>query len=307
MILRQAIFSCLGLGDGLISLVLAQNLSLNGCQATVFHPFLSSLQSWFPGIKLADFSTFEEIESQLPSYKSFYVFYERSKRMHALISYCEANFRTLRILNPIATERCNYPYWEEGKFNGTRPFVENLVTFCKEELCLSEATKSNGITPPSHLQHRLHPKRIVFHPTSSKLEKNWLIDCYILLAKQLAQLGYEPVFILSKEERERYAVQSPFFASLHEIASFIYESGYMIGNDSGIGHLASCLGLPTVTICRNMRTALFWRPSWTRGRVITPPKWLPNCKGMRLRDRFWQKWISVNQVLQTFLQLVDGE
>jgi hypothetical protein len=305
--LRQAIFSCLGLGDGLISLVLAHNLSLNGCRTTVFHPFLSSLQSWFPSNKVADFSNFKEIENQLQSYDNFYVFYERSERMHALISYCKAHFQTLRILNPIATERCDYLFWEEGKFNGVYSFVDNLVTFCKNDLCLPKITKSNGITPPSYLQHRLYSKRVVIHPTSSKLEKNWPIDCYKLLARKLAQAGYEPVFILREEERDLYGVQAPLFSSLHDIASFIYESGYMIGNDSGIGHLASCLGLPTVTICRNMRTALFWRPSWTRGKVITPPKWIPNCKGMRFRDQFWHKWISVNQVLRVFFHLVSGE
>lgn len=305
--MRQAIFSCLGLGDGLISLVLAHNLALNGSQATVFHPFLSGLQSWFPLTKIVTFSVFEEIESQLKSYENFYVFYERSQRMHALISYCKAHSQTLRILNPIATERCDYPYWEEGKFNGIHSFVDNLVTFCREDLCLSRLSRHNGITPPSHLQHRLYPKRIVIHPTSSKLEKNWPMSHYVLLAKKLAQAGYDPVFILRKEERDYYAVQAPLFSSLEEIASFIYESGYMVGNDSGIGHLASCLGLPTVTICRNKRTALFWRPSWTRGLVITPPKWLPNFKGMRLRDQHWQKWISVNQVLRASLQLIGRE
>lgn len=306
--MKHAIFSCLGLGDGLISLVLAHNLVLNGDQTTVFHPFLSSLQSWFPNVKIADFSTFEEIKSQLQSFESFYIFYERSKRMQALISYCQTNsYQHLRILNPIATERCDYPYWEEGKFNGARSFVDNLTTFCREGLCLPNVTKYNGITPPSHLQHRFYRRRVIIHPTSSKLEKNWPMDRYVLLSKKLVTAGYEPVFILSKEERERYVVQAPLFASLQEVASFIYESGYMIGNDSGIGHLASCLGLPTVTVCRNRRTSSFWRPSWTHGQVINPPKWLPNFKKMRLRDKHWQKCISVNKVLSSFLQLISRE
>lgn len=306
--MKHAIFSCLGLGDGLISLVLAHNLVLNGDQATVFHPFLSSLQSWFPNVKIADFSTFKEIENQLHSFESFYIFYERSKRMQTLISHCKTNsYLHLRILNPIATERCDYPYWKEGKFNGTHSFVDNLTTFCREELCLPNVTKYNGIVPPSHLQHRLYRKRIVIHPTSSKLEKNWPMDRYVLLSKKLINAGYEPIFILTKEEREHYVVQAPLFASLQEVASFIYESGYMIGNDSGIGHLASCLGIPTITICRNRRTAAFWRPSWTNGQVINPPKWLPNFKKMRLRDQYWQKCIRVNQVLHSLLQLISRE
>src|SRR5690348_18510042 len=38
-----AVFSCQGMGDGLISLVLSNNLHLNGAEATTFHPFLNEL------------------------------------------------------------------------------------------------------------------------------------------------------------------------------------------------------------------------------------------------------------------------
>ena len=75
----------------------------------------------------------------------------------------------------------------------------------------------------------------------------------------------------------------------------------MIGNDSGVGHLASCLGIPTLTICRSQMAANFWRPGWSKGAVITPPAWVPNLKGLRLRDQHWQKFISVKKVYKTFI------
>jgi ADP-heptose:LPS heptosyltransferase len=74
----------------------------------------------------------------------------------------------------------------------------------------------------------------------------------------------------------------------------------MIGNDSGIGHLASCLNLPTLIICRSKIAAPFWRPGWTSGEVILPPAWIPNLKGLRFRDKYWQKSITVPKVLKSF-------
>ena len=98
-------------------------------------------------------------------------------------------------------------------------------------------------------------------------------------------------------------IEAPLFANLSELAVFVCESGYMVGNDSGIGHLASNFGLPTLTICRSYQNALFWRPAWTIGEVITPSPWIPNLKGLRWRDRHWKKWISVNKALKGFHRL----
>jgi heptosyltransferase III len=97
----------------------------------------------------------------------------------------------------------------------------------------------------------------------------------------------------------------PLFSGQSEMTAFICESGYMIGNDSGIGHLASCLGLPTVTICRSEQNGRFWRPSWAPGKLITPYKWIPNLKGLRWRDQHWKTWISVRRVLDNFLSLAQ--
>ena len=99
---------------------------------------------------------------------------------------------------------------------------------------------------------------------------------------------------------------SPQFLNLSDLAGFIYESGWMIGNDSGIGHLASCLGIKTLTIARNHKTSSFWRPSWSMGIVVHPPIWIPNIKGIRWRDKQWQKWISVGQAVRAFKHLINA-
>ena len=169
-------------------------------------------------------------------------------------------------------------------------------------------TKSNGIVAPNDVRPRYFKNRIIFHPASSRAGKNWEGEKYRKLALELQGRGFVPSFIMTLEERREWNLENldaPLFSEQSEMAAFICESGYMIGNDSGIGHLASCLGLPTVTICRSEQAGRFWRPAWAPGKLITPSKWVPNLKGLRLRDRHWKKWISTRKVLDQFLHLVQ--
>jgi heptosyltransferase III len=300
---KCAVFSCKGLGDGLIALVLSNNLQVNGAVVTTFHPFLQGMQRWFPHLSIRSFPTIDE----LMQFDAFFFIYEQSPWMKPLLAHCEKHYpQQTVILNPIATCNKDYPYWEMGKFEGRRTFVDNILSFCRESLYLKLLTKSNGICVPDESPPERHKKRVILHPMSSRPGKDWPREKFIALAGALAAHGYEPIFILSQEERKGWdlsTVSAPFFENLEQLASFVSASGYMIGNDSGIGHLASCLGLPTVTICRSYHTAQFWRPSWARGKVIAPYGWIPNIKGMRLRDEHWKKWVSVKRVLKSFLHL----
>jgi hypothetical protein len=304
------VFSCLGLGDGLIALVLSNNLQLNGFSVTTFHPFLSSLQKWFPHLPIQRFpSTEQDLEETLKGYERYFIVFEKSPWMQAVINHCNKRYpKQTTILNPIATPRRDYPYWENGRFDGHRPFVDNLYAYCKDLLKLPVLTKSNGIVVPENVQSRRFKDRVILHPTSSRAGKNWSQEKYLELANRLKKLGCEPVFMLTQEERQGWnieKIQAPVFDHLSDQTTYVCESGYMIGNDSGIGHLASCLGLPTLTICRNEQAARFWRPAWTIGEVLTPPTWIPNLKGLRLRDQHWKKWISVNKASRAFSRLRD--
>lgn len=301
---RCAVFSCQGLGDGLISLVLSNNLRLNGREVVTFHPFLDVIEPWFPDLPICKFPVAEDLETALAPFDRFFIIFEKSPWMQAILQFCLKYHREkTTVLNPIATSRSDYPYWEEGKFNGNRPFVENLYNYCKDVLKFAVVTKSNGIAVPKGVSVRKCEKRIVIHPMSSREGKNWSREKYLTLSSRLKSKGYSLAMILTQEERQGWdlrGIDAPIFIDLFEMASYVAESGYMIGNDSGIGHLASCLGLPTVTVCRSAQASKFWRPAWARGEVVTPSAWVPNLKGLRLRDKHWKKWISVEKVLKSF-------
>ena len=97
-----------------------------------------------------------------------------------------------------------------------------------------------------------------------------------------------------------YKLEMPSFHSLNELARYLYESGYLIGNDSGIGHMASSFSVPTVIISRRKSVAKFWKPAWAPCRSVTPNSLIPNIRGFRLRDRKWKSFISVKKVLKAF-------
>jgi hypothetical protein len=295
--MNGAVFSCLGLGDGLIALILANNLYLHGHKVTLFHPFLGQLQEWFPHIPIRPYPP------KLEEFDRYFIIFETTDWMQAVLKEClEKHRKRTTVLNPIATPNADYAYWEEGRFDGNKPFAENLFFYCRNVLGLPKATKSNGITIPKGVTPRKYPKRVIIHPTSSRPGKNWPREKFLRLAEKLKREGFEPAFTVSPNERKDWP-EAPLFATLSDLVAFVCESGYMIGNDSGVGHLASCLGLPTLTLCRNERTANFWRPAWSPGKVCLPVSWLPNIKGMRWRDEHWQWGISVGKVLGSFHEL----
>jgi hypothetical protein len=295
--MKIAVFSCAGLGDCLLTTILSHNLSIQGHEVVTFHPFMSHLQNWFPHLPLRPFPP------KLEEFDRYFIIYEKSEWMMKVLETCLASYRDqTTVLNPIATPNTDYPYWEEGQFNGNLTFADNLVNFCRTILGIEGAIKSNGIALPKGLQPRLHMKRVVLHPTSSRPGKNWPRAKFLKLAEKLTQKGFEPVFIVSPAERVDWP-EAPTFANLDEMARFVCESGYMIGNDSGIGHLASCLGVPTVSLFKNVRTAHFWRPSFVPGEICLPQGWLPNLKGLRWRDKYWYWNLSVGQVIRTFEKL----
>jgi heptosyltransferase III len=284
-----AIFSCAGLGDCLITLILSHNLTLRGHKVTTFHPFMSQLQGWFPHLPIKPFPP------QFEEFDKFIVIYEKTTWMAEVLKECLANYRAqTTVLNPIATPNTDYPYWEEGRFDGSRTFADNLVTFLGDG-----AVKSNGIVIPDGVVPRKHMNRVVIHPTSSRPGKNWPRPKFLKLAQKLVSQGFEPVFIVSPQEKKEWP-EAPLFPSLDAMARFVCESGYMIGNDSGIGHLASSLGVPTVSLFKNERSADFWKPAFAPGAICLPKGWLPNLKGMRWRDKYWHWWLPVSRVLRSF-------
>lgn len=279
------------LGDSLLSMIVVNNLIRHGFDVTVYGDYIYSLKDWFPWATILP-KPKTEIKETLLKYD-------------ILLHQFSAD-----ILQQATTWHRCVKILEESPNNWLMiPMVDIQVKILHEEFLLTNITRDNQIIPPIGLINKKFPNRIVIHPTSYEKKKNWFPEKFLLLAKKLQYKGFQPEFIVSKNDRpdwlwiEKQGFQLPEFHSLAEVASWIYESGWFIGNDSGIGHLASNLEIPTITLGMRKKVMQRWRPAWASGKVLYPPRWLIT---RPLKEKYWQHFISVKAVLNVFDELILG-
>jgi heptosyltransferase-3 len=272
---KVVVLPCRGIGDAVLMMIASERLRQEGFDVTTVHPKLPELQPWFPGHQLASEVFFSEdawivVEN------------DNSERIQLL----KDNYRkNLTIFYPTYVYRKHGALTKNDRiFDAQKSMAENIALATASLLHLPSPSKHNGITPPEGLHYRKHRHRVVIHHTSSSTEKNWLKEKYDEVAQGLEKRGFEPVF-------------SPEFSNLSELAAFVYESGFVIGNDSLLGHLASNLHIPTLIIADKTERMQLWRPGWLQGQVITLANWLPRWKFF---ERHWQHFITPTRVLKAF-------
>ncbi len=304
---KGAVFLHNGLGDGVNCLVLSNNLQLNGWKVDTFQNSVGSMQNWFPHLPVFPYPGVEEISRILASYDWFFVVQnDTSEFVLKLIQEGKRRFpEKMKVIYLYPSKNIvNEPYYNDCLTEPSQSIAENMRLFCERILRLPQITKSNGFIPPEGLVHRKYPKRVIIHPTSARETRNWPKEKFCKIGEELKKMGYHPVFIPgTKEGWDQIGFELAFFSNLDQLSRYIYESGFLIGNDSGLGHLASALGLPTLTLCRRKTWANMWAPSFGKGVVVTPSSWIPNISGFRLRDRQWKKFITVGMVRRAFNQL----
>jgi heptosyltransferase III len=311
------VVSCRGLGDGVISLILSNNLYLNKNEVITFHnEGFSQLQRWFSHLPIKKFPEISAVRDIVKDFDQIFVFYDRvDPFIQALIREGKTKFpNKIKVLNPcFSRSEGNQPYYEDSYFRRDISIVDNIDSFCRNVLKLQIVTKSNGIKCPYDLIFRKNISRVVIHPTSAKKGRSWLKEKFIDLYGKLKKRGFSPSFVMSKNEMEAWSegvteeIDIEGFDSFDDLAKYVYQAGYFIGNDSGVAHLASAFGIPVLCISRSKRTTDLWRPGWGKVIVIYPSTLIPNISGFRLRDKKWKFFISTNRVLKNFLKIVDSK
>ena len=310
-----AVFLHNGLGDGVNCLVLSNNLHLNGWKVDTYNNTLGGMQSWVPHLSIRSYPPISEISKILSSYEWFFVAHnDTDEFVLKLVEEGKRRFPDrLKVIYLYPSKYIvNEPYYADCLTDPTLPIAANMRLFCEKILHLPKMTSSNGFIPPTELVHRKFAKRVIVHPTSARETRNWPREKFVKLALHLKEEGFDIHFIPGGEkERDSWSYIADLgfklsvFPSLDSLARFIYESGYLIGNDSGPGHLASALGIPVLTFCRRRTWANMWAPSFLKGVVLTPSSLIPNISGFRLRDRYWKKFISVAMARRGFKRLVQ--
>ncbi len=282
-----AILGGIGLGDNLIEMVLAENALRCGYRTTMFSDVLFPLADWFPGHRIQPSLPLERLDETLSGYDWI----------------LEPKLPKKPVARQLQQRWVNY----ERMYRDDRTQVENMVAISRQVFALDTPTAANGMHAPGELVYRRFPERVCIHPTSAELSKNWLPTRFLHLGHKLTQAGFSVIFVMSAQEIAEWtgilngAFPLQGFASVADCAGFVYESGFFIGNDSGGGHLASCLGIPTVSIHGRRGKAVRWRPGWGQVEVVTP---LFNLVGSLLRQYSWKYLLPVGTVERSFHKLV---
>jgi heptosyltransferase III len=303
---KIAVLPASGIGDALLMMIASHQLHLAGCEVTTFHHALPQLSPWFPEHQLAMMPPRDTLIETLSSFDKIIIENDNSSTIPLLASAWDASGPKLSIF---------YPSYSSTKHAPLSPFDQAFLP----HLCMADnieraiaqlagipSTKDNGIMPPATLVHRKAAQRVVIHPTSRVLEKNWLPERFCTLAEKLKDKGYTPVFSVSPSEKKDWSwVEDKGFAlpelpTLSSLAALIYESGYVIGNDSLAGHLASNLNIPALIIANDPKRMRLWQPGWHPAQCVFPPSWVPNIKFLRLREKKWQHFVSVRAALSAF-------
>jgi hypothetical protein len=332
---KIAIVARKGLGDGLINLVIANNLRINNYDVTLYNNFMAQLTNWISDICIKPWPLLDNCESEFAPYdlvladdssilgkpfqnkkdypnlvkKYVYIGIGRSEpQLHTNNTVClkdTLSKEKYEMLINLASCSGTIKH-QHGNLNYSQ--VENAFIFCKEKLKLKNTTRNIKLIPPEHLglKHKNHSKRVVIHPYSAYKRKNWPLKKYIKLADKLKNDGFEPVFICSSKERpglidkikDSYPV--PLLPTISDLASFIYESGLFIGNDSGPAHLASELNIPTVTIMFHKRN-FYWRPDFSQPSVVI----LPPINIAIGPKSVWKWFVPVSKIYNETKKLVD--
>lgn len=307
---RVAIFSCSGLGDGIVALFLAHTLSLNGVKTTTFHKGkLFELQNWYPHLPI---STPPPLITApfLESFDLFLVFYDGNSSYVLDLIKEGKRLGKLLVLNASFSKKVGkQPYYADSLFDPALCMAENISLFCKRILNCKSSAQDSGITLPTSIVKE--KRSVIIHPTAAKAAREWGKEKFLKLAKKLKKEHFNPIFIVSKSERkewlevEKEGFELPQFASLDSLANQVARGACMIGNDSGIGHLASALHLPCLIIFRGKRLAKLWRPGFFETKILYPSPLILNFRFLRLRDKFWQKFIFTSTVFRTFKSLAS--
>lgn len=308
---KAAVLCAQGIGDGLLMMIAASNLKKEGYAVTVFHNTPDLLALLFGSTTFLPYPALEEWEAVLQEFDLVLVENDNSARVWHLFGLRDQ--KKLSQLTFLFPTPCIKYTSTDFLFDPKLPVASNIAEGCRQILKQKERSKDNGILLPKDKVHRRFPKRVVIHPTSNDPKRNWHPPQFIKLAKKLEKAGYSVSFSVGPHERsdwlfvEDLGYSLPKFQTLRDVADYLYESGFLIGNDSGIGHLASNLNIPTLTISGNPKRVRLWRPDWATGEVVTIPFPLPNFKGIHFtpRTHFWQHFIPVGRTLKAFQKLVE--
>lgn len=323
MSLHVAIIASAGLGDGLIQMVIANNLLLNACRVTFFNDHIHELRTYFPSVRAKPYPAYDRLldevaDADVVLYDAYSPFMQRipadldrwfeTNAVGYSAAHAEPIHRSItagRLAGLSRPEHAgetrrfvglNRSLRDGGPRLNRKPVSRQLADRVVRLLELDRKTYSNGFTLAAG-DHGSKPLKVSIHPTSSNPAKSWLPERFLELADGLKRDGWNPVLTVAPGERARWLelagdrLAVPELPTTRHLADCLADSVAFVGNDSGGSHLASCIGLPTLMIYKRWRRDPPWRPGWAQPRIVYP---------YRFSTKDWQRHLPVARVRAAF-------
>ena len=157
----------------------------------------------------------------------------------------------------------------EGNLN---PFPKKRVWLPIYYLKTLGLPRNFSLTLPFPLFQRKKPDLAILHPGSGSPKKNPPFELFERIENFLERLGFKVIYLAGEAEEWLLGLKPKLFYStdILEIAKFLKEASLFVGNDSGISHLASYLGLKTLVFFGPSDEIIF-RPIGKRIHLIKRP------------------------------------
>ena len=286
---RIACFTSPAIGDSLISMVTAENLRRSGRTVTVFSQPLLRLERWFPQARIEPIPPPGDRRAILREYDLLF---------HAFDSH----------VLPEAGGMPNLLVYDRlREYRGPlKPQVEVHRDLCRSIFGIEDASKDNGMRHPEGGPGP-DDRRVIIHPRGNDPRRVWSDHSFKSVADGLVERGWHPEFVTlpSDIESTRWIEESGYSRlatdDLDRVATHLTSARAYIGNDSGIAHLASSIGLPFVTVNMRRKLAVRWRPGWSEGEALIPS--IPLLVNP-IKVRFWRRFITPGMVLAAFDRVV---
>ena len=275
---QVAVICSESLSDGLMMMVASHRLKQEGAHVITFHNTLPELNDWFKDYTFSPQIAPEQLAS---TFDLIIVQYDGSPYVKELIK-TVASFpkALLSIFYPTYSKYTHPPLTAcDRVFNKNLSMVDNIALATSSLLRARDHSKNNGLTPPPHLLHRRYKKRVAI------LSSPHIPKKYEKIGIAIRDAGFDPIFL----EPENIASG----------ASLLYESGFFIGPESDLCHLASNFHIPTLVVSGNKKPLTLSKPGWLKSSYLTFPRWLPKT--------FLERFVLVSKVVKSFKTLVSKQ
>lgn len=294
------------LGDITICLRLAQNLTTSGYTVTLYANLITSANCYFPWLKLESLPTVPDViiseydvillDTMSPWVKEYLNHFEVSEN---ILLFTAKNYsrdlpaKTFSIASVTSQTAGNF---KNRAFCLDKNSAKNMIDWVDDYGRDVLGVEPESSPPFVAFQHsRPIENLVVIFPTTPNPKKNFTIKGFNKLARRLIEMKLRVEIVVMPHEKEK--LQAEFenisvksFLELAQLIEYLRTAKIVVSNDSGGGHLAAMLGIPTITITR--KNKLFeWRPGYGLGNVVAP------IVTFKLGgEHIWRPFISIKKI-----------